>query len=217
MLQGSNGDGGDNASSGNFGSNSPNKNTVSNPKDLPKASKSTETQGKVKLQFTKRGSTGVQADIEDSKEFDGLWDPVAQPKLKRKKLTKVYKDKSKAAQASLTVTDKRIDEANAEGKKRIDNQEDISGYLAYVQTVLCHCSCRYDGLCSIRKHQTTTQEAIKVTVTIKVKTIQSTTGTKEIIRVLKIVRDKTKVKTIKVTRARWSRTKSTIKQPKPRQ
>ena len=80
--------------------NNANKNTVSNPKDLPTASKSTETQGKVKLQFTKRGSKGVQADIEDSKEFDGLWDPVAQPKIEEEDQRESAR--TKASSTSLT-------------------------------------------------------------------------------------------------------------------
>ena len=157
LLNGSN-NGGSDSSNGNSNSNNSNKNTVSNPNDLPKASKSTETQGTVKLQFTKRGSNGVQADIEDSKEFDGLWDPVAQPKLKRK-IDDSLPGQKPAAQASLSVADNRIDEATAEGKKRIDKQEDISGYLSYVQTAVTALADTID-LCT-RRHQIMTLSGIK--------------------------------------------------------
>ena len=54
----------------------------------------------------------------------------------KKKINESLPGQKQAAQASLTVTHTRIGEANTEGKKRIDNQEDISGYLSYVQTAV---------------------------------------------------------------------------------
>ena len=114
--------------------NNLNKNTVSNPKDLLTASKSTETQGKVKLQFTKEAQKVFKQILKTAKSSTVFG--ILLPSHQKKKINESLPDKSKPTQASLTVTHTRIGEANAEGKKRIDNQEDISGYLSHVQTAV---------------------------------------------------------------------------------